>query len=192
MARLLEGALSKEERAGVELHAAECFHCRHLLILSARTLEGSTPLSISSWRGWAAAAAVVVAAALVWLSVSRPPTAEHLPLAGGGAPSSADAGSDREQITAAMKGLVKRGYQPIEVTRLVARTAGAGIRGQDMVELVRAIEKAACDRKDPSRLRDEVIEAAASGLAGPELRRIIQDRLQRLPILQETDDGTNG
>ncbi len=186
LARLLDGTLPEGERAGVERHAAGCADCRRLLVLSARAVEGAAPASAIPWKAWAAAAAVVIAAALVWLSLSAPPAPKDGPAV------SADAGSERAQISAAMKGLVARGYPSIEVTRLVARTAGAGIRGRDMVELVRAMEKAACDRKDPSRLRDEVIEAAAAGASGPELRRTIRDRLQGLPILQKTDDRTNG
>lgn len=192
LARFLDGTLAEEDRSRVECHAAECSPCRRLLILSARTLNEPAPVRKVMWSGWAAAAAaaLLIAAALAWVAVSPPRETKPATAGGDDKAAQAQAGIEREMVAAALKGLLKRGYEPLEVTRLVARTAGAGIRGQDMVDLVRAMEQAASDLKDPSRLRDEAIEAASSGSSGPELRRLIWDRLRELPVV--SDDRTNG
>ncbi len=181
LGRLLEGRMDDGERARVERHAAECPDCRLLLVLSARAVEEG--VRSTSWRRRAAVITAAAAIAAVVILYALLPARRDVEVARTGMPVQRDAGFERTQISAAMKGLVASGYSRIEVARLVARSAGAGIRGQDMVELVRAMEKAASGGRDPSRLRDEVLEAAAGGAAGPELRRTIQERLQKLPIL---------
>lgn len=191
-ARLIEGTLAEGEWREVWNHAAECSRCRRLLIYSVRSLGTCALSSSASGRIWALAAAGLVAAALVWLGLFAPAVGRRIPPAGGPSPALADDVPDRDRIHAALRGLLKRGYHPIEVTRLVARAAGAGIRGRDVLELVQAMEKAACDRKDPLRLRDEVLEAASAGSSGQELRRLIRDRLRELPVLPDGGNRTNG